>query len=317
MIRNIAEIFSIVAPAFILIGAGLTIRRLSRLNSSASSGITQIVFYIAVPALLFRSIAHSDFTKAFPETAILTIYITSVLTAAIAFLTAALFRGADPGVISQGVYRSNMVFLGLPIIANTFGSDTPVIATVAILIGLTVPMYNLLAVAVLSLSAARKTDGRVRFRRITQDVILNPLILSSAAGIIWSLAELSIPLFLDRSLEMAGVIAAPLALISVGISLDLSYLRSRFRQALLVSFLKLTVYPAAVFFALVYLNQSPELTVSAVILTASPTAVVSFIMAREMGGDENLSAAIVVATTLLSMFTLSAWLAVFRWLGMI
>ncbi len=317
MFDTIYEIFSIVAPVFLVIGVGFFLRKIAGMDASASAGITRIVFYVSVPALLFHSIARSNFYNSFPLSAIGVIYTVSILTATIIYLVSGLSHSADPGVISQGAYRSNMVFLGLPIISNLFGSDSPIMATVSILIGLTVPLYNLLAVIVLTLSATRGGRGKRYRTGILKDVLLNPLILASLLGIFWSIFRLPIPVPVDRALSMTGSIAAPLALISVGLSLDFSFIMERVNLTMVVSFLKLAGYPTLIFLALFFLQESREIIVSTVILAASPTAVVSHIMAKEMGGDSHLSAAIVVATTLLSLFTISLWLGFFRFLSLI
>ena len=96
---------------------------------------------------------------------------------------------------------------------------------------------------------------------------------------------------------------------------DLKRVRPELAPALLVSVLKLVLYPAASCAALYALGLRGMSLEIPLLLLASPTAVVSHIMAREMKGDEQLSGAIVIGSTLLSLFSISAWLAFFQWIN--
>jgi predicted permease len=76
----------------------------------------------------------------------------------------------------------------------------------------------------------------------------------------------------------------------------------------LVSVFKLIIYPLLVFVGLHVLGRSGTALAVPVLILASPTAVVSFIMAKEMRGDAELAAAIVIGTTTLSLLTYLGWL---------
>jgi hypothetical protein len=191
------------------------------------------------------------------------------------------------------------------------GTGQEVMGPASLLIGFTVPLYNFLAIVVLTFCRSDR-EAKGISRTILGDVLFNPLIIASAAGLLCSAAGLALPSALDKGLELVGGIASPLALITVGISLDLSRLRSDILTFVAVSASKLLLYPVVLYSILIFLEADPLQVEAAVILTAAPTAVVSHIMAMELGGDEKLAAAIVVGSTLLSFITMSGWLAFFR-----
>jgi hypothetical protein len=236
----------------------------------------------------------------------------SVATALIVYLAGARLAPSRRGVLAQGSFRSNMVFVGLPVIQNALGKE--VLGPAAVLIGFTVMLYNLLAVLVLALPHGNGEDSSLDLKKTARDVALNPLILSSAAGLLFSAFHLGLPEGVGRAMDMVGDIAAPLALVVVGASLDLGKLKVELGPSLLVSAIKLLIYPALIFAALRLLGLSGPDFEATVLLMSTPTAVVSHIMAKEMKGDERLSSSIVIGTTVFSLPTLTCWLAFFAWL---
>ena len=112
-----------------------------------------------------------------------------------------------------------------------------------------------------------------------------------------------------------GQIASPLALIAIGMGLDLRRLRADLGPAILVSLIKLVVYPALIYLGLGLVGTGTLDRQVIVLVMAAPTAVVSSIMAREMKGDQGLADAIVIGTTLVSLVTTAAWLGFFRLVG--
>ena len=184
----------------------------------------------------------------------------------------------------------------------------------AVYVGFVTVLYNFVAVIILTLPH-RGSDGvEVRWAPMLKSIITNPLILSCSGGLLIGGLGLPLPTVLDRGLKLGGDLATPLALLVVGSSLDLGRVRSEFKPAFLVSLVKLFVYPGLIYAALYSLGLRDMFLETPVLLLASPTAVVSHVMAREMKGDDQLAGAIVIGSTLLSLFTLSAWLAFFHWM---
>lgn len=117
------------------------------------------------------------------------------------------------GIIAQGAFRSNQVFVGLPIVIYAFGEAG--VQAVAVLIGFTVILYNFLGAVLLILPQQDQSAraGQV-WGRTALKVVRNPLILACVAGILYSLSGWPLPLALDRGLELMGRTAAPLVLMT-------------------------------------------------------------------------------------------------------
>ena len=308
------DIVDVVLPVFLVIATGWLLRVFGFVDGGINAFLSRLVFYVAAPALLLRSTALSPLRETVDLRALLVIAGVTAAVSAVAYLAAGRSSPARRGVLTQGALRSNMVFVGLPVVANAYGER--VLAPAAVLIGFMVVVYNLLAVLVLVLPHRRGDGSAWRvWGETAWKILRNPLILACASGIALSALGIGLPESGDRALDLVGRIAMPLALLSVGASLDFGRLRAELAPALLVSLIKLVIYPALVWGGLRAVGlEGMELGVP-VLIMAAPTAVVSCIMAQEMRGDERLAAAIVIGSTVASLLSISAWLAFLRATG--
>jgi len=310
---TIIEILNVVVPVFLVIALGYFLGSREFIPKAANNVISRIVFYVAAPSLLFRSAATATVSEVLDLETWGWAALVSVVMAFAVYVMAARSGPPRRGVIAQGVQRSNMVFVGLPVIFNAFGDD--VLGPAAVFIGLMVPVYNFLAVILLLLPHQGGQSRVDMWKKTAKGIVTNPLIIGSVGGIIFSALSIPLPLFADRTLEAVGRIAMPLALLSVGADLDFGRLRSDLFTASVVSAMKLLAYPALVYAGLKFLGKEGMMLQFPVLVLASPTAVVSAVMAREMKGDEQLAGAIVIGTTIYSLFTISAWLAFLKFFG--
>ena len=312
--NSLIEIVNIVLPVFLVIGLGYVLGAIGWMGPAASSWLSKLVFYVAGPILLFRSAALTPLSKALDLAAMGSIAGVTVLMAFVVYLACLRSAPSRRGVLAQGSVRTNQVFVGLPVIDNAFGPS--VLGPAAVLIGFMVPVYNLLAVLVLALPHHAGSPGTQGiWRKATLDIVRNPLILGTVAGVSFSALSLPIPTSIDRSLELIAQMALPAALLAVGASMDLGRVRMEILPTAVTSFIKLIVYPAAIYACLGMFGVTGTERQFVVLIYASPTAVVSAIMAREMKGDEQLASSIVIGTTIASLFTLSAWIALFKLAG--
>jgi len=300
-----AGIIQAVVPVFLLIGLGFALRRLDFVSETVVDGLSRLVFYVAVPCLLFDSIAGSELAQTFDAAAVFWAW---ALVSGLALILFFFSRGLPPdlrGSFVQGVFRSNLAFVGLSICEGYYGKES--LAPAAVFIGLMVPLFNFWAVLVLLLPH-HAGNSRASLAALGRNLILNPFILGSGAGIAAAAFHLDLPPALDKAVEWVGQIALPLALLTLGASLHYHRLRAHSGLIALASGLKLIVYPLIYLIGLLLLHRSGLLLQVPVILLATPTAVVSYITAREMKGSEELASGIVMATTLASAVTLPVWL---------
>jgi hypothetical protein len=225
-----------------------------------------------------------------------------------------LTRRLDPGVrgsLANGAMRPNGAFIGLPIIQLAAQqldviSGGALLGAYVLVLGPAVIVFNLGAVM-----AFRWPHHGGGFLGAVAELPRNPILVSCAVGTAlgaWrpGLLEGTVP---GAALAMVAACAVPLALITAGLGLDLAVLRGRLGWLSLTTLAKLLIQPTAAWGACRVLGLDHATTAAVTILMASPAAMAAVPMARAMGGDPALMAALVTATTLLAPLTLYAWLA--------
>ncbi|MFC1572127.1 AEC family transporter [Candidatus Eisenbacteria bacterium] len=305
------SLLNIVLPVFLVIGLAYGLRRSGFLQISWTAGLSRLVFYVAAPALLFQSTAQHSFDWG---VSIPTLLVVAGIAVVVGLGVYGVARNLPPerrGVLAQGASRSNTVFVGLPLVLNAFGETA--LARASVVIAFMVVVDNLLSVCLLTLPHEQHSGRKPGLGwHTTLQILRNPLILGCGGGILYSSLGLELPVSLDRALALIGRTAAPLGLVCVGAGLQLRSLRPELPGVAVTAAVRLVFHPLLTYIGLRLIGvEGLDLGVP-VLLMACPTAIVSYIMAREMGGDAQFGAAIVIGTTVLSFLTLIGWIALLR-----
>lgn len=301
-----------IASIFVMMAVGYGAKRLLRLEKEHIVRFNSLVFYTMLPLMLFYNIYTSDIRGGVSFRCLgLALGVLGVLF----LITWALVVRVEPdnsrrGVMIQASFRSNFLLLGMPLIQKLCpGAD---LATVSVMLAIVVPCYNVLAVFTLETFGRRQTGWKSLLRGIGT----NPLILASAAGILANLSGLRLPDFLASPIAQLGASASPVALLLLGAQFEFQDVRDHRRNLALCTAMRLLVYPgAALTLAALAGLRGPEFAVL-ISMFATPTAVASFSMAAQMGGNRPLAASVVTVTTLLSSATMFLWIFLFKTLGM-
>ena len=214
------------------------------------------------------------------------------------------------GVLIQGMFRSNYVIMGIPVATALLGADQ--LGTVSILIAVIVPLFNMLAVVVLEVFRGQKPKPL----HILGQIAKNPLVIGSVLGILTLVAGIRLPHILEQTIQSVSAIASPLQLFLLGAFFQFSGLKTYHRELVTVSIAKLIVSPGLFLGLGALLGFRGVAFVSLIGIFASPTAVNSFTMAQQMGGDAELAGDIVVTTSAASILTMFFWIFLFKSLGM-
>ena len=315
MLQNMIAALNAVLPSFVIIAVGMLIRRRGMVEEKALNQFNGVAFRVFLATQLFKNVYDSSVAESFD--AALAIFMVCAVLLATLLTTLAICR-LEPlrerrGVMIQGIFRSNFVLLSLPLMQSLFGDRGS--GMVSLMIAVVVPMFNVLAVVVLESFAGREKTSP---KKILRGIAKNPLIDATVLALIVKLTGLDLYRIsaLKSVLTSVAGAATPLCLFILGASFSLAGLKGAARSLWITVAGKLLVLPVLAIGAAVLLGfRGPALGIVMVCFGA-PTAVSSFNMAREIGGDADLAAGIVVVTTALSCVTLFGWIVLLKTLGL-
>lgn len=312
----VIEILNIVFPVFIVIALGWGVRRINLVDDTFLQQTNALVYYVCLPLLLFYKIATADFSVNFNFELVAGATLAIILSCIVSY-GYGLVRHYSPqqlGAFSQGSFRGNLAYMGLAIVFNAYGDDG--LTRASILMGFLVPVLNFFAVLAL-LGPQQESSEESRIKQLLPmawKVMANPLIVASFAGLLWSYLQLPLPVVLARSLKITTGMSLPLALFALGGGFSLARLRGDLVVAAMATGIKLLWMPllAAVLLTLFGVT-GVDLRVG-ILMSASPAATATYIMAQQMSSDAELAGSIVVMSTALSIVSYILILSLFHFL---
>ncbi len=185
------------------------------------------------------------------------------------------------------------------------------VARLGELLGLAIPLCNVLAVVTLIWFSRRTMDQATRVRLTLLALVKNPLILACLAGMAWVRLLPPWPGVVDNTLRLAASFTLPFALISIGGSLTFAGLRERLAPAVGATVLKIALLPVLGWWALRLAGLSGPDVLTAMLFFAMPASTAMYVLSSQLDGDADLSSAVIVLSTLGSFFSLSAVLLIF------
>ena len=292
--------FNAVMPVVLLVAFGYFLKQQRYFNKTTIAQLNKLCFDLLLPIVTFDNIRRTNLNEVFDLRFVL--YTAGSIFIAIFLLVilVPLFETdrKKQGVIIQGTFRSNFVMLGIPLSSYIAGENSVVLASMLIMV--IIPIFNAAAVVLLSIYGGHGVNRK----QLIIDVCKNHMIIASILGIIISLIHPSIPHFLDKSLTDIGKVGAVFPIIVLGAMLDFSKLSANFKNLLITVMGKLIGMPLIFITSAVYLGFSSNEIVALVALYGSPTAVISAVMAEQLGCDHELAAQVVVFSTVISCITI-------------
>jgi predicted permease len=293
-----ATIFLGLVPSFLLVGLGGLLR--NRLSENAWQGLDKLNFEIFVPALLFvaasgRPIAVGEILRIAPA-------IWAILTLGLLLGYGARRFGPDRFLDFAGCWQTSwrfnatLAFVAIEIVPKAQAAE------LAVAVGMAVPVANAFAVAALSHGGSLSLGGMLR------KLALNPFLLASLAGVSVGLSGYAVPAPLLTPLSLLAQAAIPVALISIGATMDWSALARLTRFDAALNGVKLLALPGLTLLGCVLLGASPALGALYVMFAALPTASASHILAGAFGADRRIVATLTAQMTLISALTLPFWI---------
>lgn len=297
---------SLIFPLYLIMALGYLLKKTRFVDDSFTQQLNRVIYHILLPLLLFFITCRLDLQRlrsvalwgGFP--------LIIAGTAGLACLVALPLPQPQKGAFIQGAFRTNLSYLGLPIAIMVLGEKVGAMA--AVLVGVGAVANTIFSVLVLNLSG--QEQARLSWGRQVREILVNPLILSIAAGFVFSAGRLPLPGIIVTTITMLSRICLPSILLVMGLTLSLAHIKDYLLLDGLAVAIKLVVMPVIGVLVMRWLGAPPDIFRTVVVFCAMPTAVVSHTFAKQFGADEALTASIVNSSTLALVVVLPVLLMV-------
>jgi hypothetical protein len=310
-------VFEIVLPLFALIACGYGFSRLELIGEAGLKGLTRFVLYLAIPALLFRTMAGGALQRALNLDVLFAYYLATLTLFALGLaLGRFAFRRSprEQPVFALSACFGNVVLMGTPVIYTAFGEA----GMVPYLLITTFHSVILLTLATLLLESAGGAGHGfgVAAGKAVAALLRNPVVLAILAGIAYGATGWVLPRPVDRFVELLAGAAAPAALVALGGSLAAFRVAGQLRQSAVLVAAKAFLHPLLAWALATLLFDLEPLAVAVVtIVAAMPTGATVFVMAREYDSAVPTASTTVLLATGVSVLTLAALLIHYAPLG--
>ena len=303
------DILNTIVPIFIIIFLGAAARHQQFFPDHFIRPANRLVYYFAIPAMIFKAISRFSFHEGF-DAGVLAIALFSMGCVFVFSWGLGRTLRLDRkriGTFVQSAFHCNIGYLAFAVCYYFLGDDG--FARASLFAGFVIIFQNFLSVVVLSLNNDTFKGRRIGLVLMAQ-IMLNPVIIASAAGILFSVYGIPIPVIPARCLDILGGMGLPMALLIIGASLSFHTMKAHVGRVALTGFSKLFLLPGLAY-ALYRITGTPHTDyLPLLIILASPTATITYVMAGEMKGDRDFAAAAISINTILSALTFIFWLTI-------
>ena len=341
MLDTFLYAFEAVAPLIILILLGMWFKKIRLFSDEFVSKGYSFSFRVALPCLLFCNVYSIDSIESIDFRTVLYATLITVVSFIIASVIAVLMikDKRQRGVIVQCFFRSNCAIIGLSLTESLAGVSG--LASVSVITAFTIPLYNILAVIALSIfntDVEEDKDHGINWKKIFINIAKNPLIIGVCLGLLCLAVRGFIPenadgekvFLLSRELKViyssvknVGNIASPFMIMILGAKFTFSAV-SKLKYQITIGVIGRIIFTPCLAIGLGYLlsltgllDLGPAEYAAFIAVFATPVAVSTAIMAREMNNDDILAGQLVVWTSVFSVLTIFLFVVVLRTLGLL
>ncbi|WP_074016491.1 AEC family transporter [Fusobacterium massiliense] len=309
--ENFLLALNVVFPMFFLMMLGVILKRIKMVDERSLTVMNSLIFRVFMSTLLFLSVYNIADLSAFSAKNLklmLYAFVSILLVLVLAWLIFVRLIADKKrlAVMIQGVYRGNFILFGLAIAGSLYGDAG--LGIVSILTVVTIPTFNILAVIILEYYSGKEISRKKLIKQVSK----NPLVIATVIGILFLASGIKLPKPIYKSLNDIAKIATPLAFIVLGAELKFGNMLKNMKYLIFVDFLKLVINPLISISIGKMLGFQGAEIVALLAMTACPTAVSSFTMAKEMNVDGDLAGEIVATTSLVSIATIFCWILILK-----
>ncbi len=301
-----------IIPLFILIGMGIYVRWRKMLTDTELQHVNAMVFRVFFFCMMFYNMYTTTIATAFrPRLMAFTVTALFVMLLISGIVVCTVEKdNRSRGAMLQGLFRSNFVLLGLPLVENIFGPEAVAVPTM--MIAVVSPIYNIVSIFMLE---SFRGKGNFSLASSFVKVLQNPMIVGALLGLFFVITGISVPDPLLKPVRQIAYCTSPVALLILGASFRFGTVSEEKRNLAILVLGRLLVIPALVMGTAYYMGFRGVDFVTILCIFATPCAVASFAMAQQLGSNAELAGNGVVVTSAFSSITLFFWVVLFKALG--
>lgn len=301
------HIFGIILPVFGLIGVGFFARLSGFMSDRTGDGLADYVFAIAIPCLIFKTLAESIIPVSQPWGYWLSYFGAVAITWTVSQVVASKLFQLDPGetvVAGFSGAQANTVLVGVPLILEAYGKEGAVPLFLLIAVHLPI-MFGTATVLI----EGRKTSPLV----IAKQVLGNPILISILFSSAVHFSGITVPDSLHHLVESIAASATPCALIAMGIALNRYGIGKHVKLTLILSATKLLLHPLLVLILARYVFSVPPVWAGvAVLFAASPSGINAYLFAERYKTGVPIASGAIAVSTALSVLSTAFWLYILK-----
>lgn len=307
--------FNAVVPIFLLMLLGYVLKKTKITDKKGFDTVNKLVFRVFLPVLLFYNVYKTDIASVFDLKLIIFTVVGIFAVFIFGYFLVMLFTKDNNkrGVMLQGFFRSNFVLFGIHLIGYIYGENSGGLP--ALMLAIVVPMFNVLGVFTLERFCAGKKE--LNAFQVLKGVVKNPLIIACFIGFVFLALGIELPSLLEKSIKDVSSVATPLAIIVLGAEFEHSTIKESKKELAITVAAKLVFVPLVMLGFAILFGIRGEALACVLITFGAPVAVSSFSMVQQMGGDEQLSAHIVIASSALCLVTLFGWIYILGYFNLL
>ncbi len=305
------DVLNLALPYFGLIFLGFACGRLQDIPDRGLAWMDFFILYMALPALFYRILAKTPFEQLNNVPFIVTTTLATFLVLAVSFGVAFAIRRdlAQSTMASLAGAYGNIGYMGPGLALATLGAQAA--APVALIFCFeTLLFFSLVPFFMAVARPGGKTTG-VLALEVARKILLNPLVVATAVGVLSAATHFEPPVALDRLMAFLQSAAAPCALFTLGVTVALRPFTRVPWEVPVLALVKLTVHPAVTLVLLSAFGPfDPNWVATAVLMAALPPALNVFVLARQYDTWVEPASGSVLLGTLVSVATLTTvmWL---------
>jgi|GEM_PF-493919 len=300
--------FNAVFPILVLMAIGYICKRAGFISGDAVNKTNRIIFRVFMPPLIFYNLYENDFSKFMDIKLIIFIPASVIAVIVISFLIVPRIvkeRKQQP-VIIQALFRGNLIFVGMPVMEAVAGSKY--LGLMALAITITIIVYNIASVVVFE--ALRK--GRPDYKEMMRGIAVNPLIHGAVVGVIFTMLHIPVPGMVMDVVKSMSQVATPVALVLLGAGFSFAATGVYKKQIALTCLFRLVLIPALLVPLAILMGFNNYEIIVVFATMCAPTAIITYTISQQMGGDDALGAQLVAYASAFSLLTIFLWIIVLQ-----